>query len=163
VHDTDVGDARYVARRCDPALEVPDHFVGVGELLGEEAAAVLGGEYAGVAPALAGERSRILLWDRADIEDVDDEQVAGLGALHGDRPAEHVHRRQRRVENIVGGVVVVDRAVEPFAAVNAERVTRFDLNLGRDIRVPAIVANYLLVGELLRGIEGKHYLRHQVS
>jgi len=35
--------------------------------------------------------------------------------------------------------------------------------LGRDIRMPAIVANYLLLGELLRGIEWKHYLRHQIS
>jgi len=25
------------------------------------------------------------------------------------------------------------------------------------------VANYLLLGELLRGIEWKHYLRHQIS
>src|SRR5262245_2042826 len=149
--------------RRDPALEVPNHLVGVGEVLGEESAAVLGGEYAGVAPALAGQRSRVLLWDRADIKDVDDEQVAGLGALHGDRPAEYVYRWQRRIENIIGGVVVVDRAVEPFAAMNAERVTRFDLYLGRDIRMPAIVANYLLLGELLCGIEWKHYLRHQIS
>ena len=57
----------------------------------------------------------------------------------------------------------MDGAVEPFAAVNAERVTRFDLDLGRDVRMPPIVADYLLLGELLRGIEWKHYLRHQIS
>ena len=120
-------------------------------------------EHTGVAPALAGQWPRVLLRDRADIEDVDDEQVAGLGALYGDRPAEHVHGRKWCVQNVIGGVVVVDGAVEPFAAMNAERVTGFDLYLGRDIRMPAIVANYLLLGELLRGIEWKHYLRHQIS
>ena len=61
-----------------PPGEVPDHLVGVGELLGQEAAAVLGGEDAGVAPALPGERAGVLLRDRADVEDVDDQQVAGL-------------------------------------------------------------------------------------
>jgi hypothetical protein len=29
--------------------------------------------------------------------------------------------------------------------------------------VPPIVADYLLLGELLRGIQWKHYLRHQIS
>ena len=87
----------------------------------------------------------------------------GLAPCDGDRPAEHVHGRKRRVQNVIGGVVVVDGAVEPFATVNAERITGFDLDLGRDIRMPAIVANYLLLGELLRGIEWKHYLRHQIS
>jgi hypothetical protein len=43
------------------------YLVGVGEPLGEEPAAVLGGEHAGVAPALAGQRSRVLLRDRPDI------------------------------------------------------------------------------------------------
>ena len=143
VHDAGVGDRRHVPRRRDPAAEVPDHLVGVGELLGEEPAAVLGCEHAGVAPALAGQRPRVLLRDRADIEDVDDEQVARFRARDGDRPAEHVHARKRRVENILGGVVVVDGTVEPLATVHAEDIARFDLDLGRDVRMPPVVANDL--------------------
>jgi hypothetical protein len=57
----------------------------------------------------------------------------------------------------------VDGAVKPLATVDAERVTRLDLDLGWDGPVPPIVADYLLLGELLRGIEWKHYLRHQIS
>jgi hypothetical protein len=57
----------------------------------------------------------------------------------------------------------VDGTVKPFAAVDAERVTRLDLDLGRDGPVPPIVTDYLLFGELLGGIKWKHYLRHQIS
>ena len=71
--------------------EVPDRLVGVGEVVGQEAAAVGLREDAGVAPALAW-RVAVLLrgLHRAQVEDVDDEQVARLGALHSDRSAEHV-------------------------------------------------------------------------
>jgi hypothetical protein len=73
------------------ALKVPDRLVGVREVVGQEAAAVDPGEDAGVAPALTGDRA-LLLGYRAELEDVDDEQVAGGGSLHGDRPAERVHQ-----------------------------------------------------------------------
>ena len=70
-------------------MEVPDRLVRVREVVGQEAAAVGLGEDAGVAPALAG-RFADLLRDRAEVEDVHDEQVAGLGALDTDRATEHV-------------------------------------------------------------------------
>ena len=163
MHDARVGDSRHVPRGRHTALEVPDHFVGVGKLLGEEPAAVVGGEHTGVAPALTGQRPRVLLRDGSYVKDIDDEQVARLGALDGDRPAEHVHRRKRRVQDVLGGIVVVDGSVEPFAAVDAECVTGFDVDLSRNGPVPPIVADYLLLGEPLRGIQWKHYLRHQIS
>ena len=50
-----------------------------GEMLGEEAAAILLGEDAGEAPFGFGQR--------ADIEDVDDHEVAGLRALDPERAA----------------------------------------------------------------------------
>ena len=52
----------------------------------------------------------------------------------------------------------MDGTVEPLATVHAEDVAWFDLDLGRDVRMPPVVANDLLIGELLRGIEGKHFL-----
>ena len=64
--------------------EVPDRLVRVGEPVGEEAAAVGFREDPGVAPALA-RRVTDLLRNGAEVEDVDDEQVAGLRALDGDR------------------------------------------------------------------------------
>ena len=87
----------------------------------------------------------------------------GLAPSHGNRPAENVHGRQWRVQDVIGGIVVVDCPVEPFAAMNAEGVARLDLDLGRNVGVPPVVADDLLVGELLAGIEWENYLRHQIS
>src|SRR5690606_9409285 len=88
--------------------EVPDGLVGVREVVGEERAAVVLGEDPGVAPALTGQRAGVFLREWADVEDVDDEEVAGLGTLYRERPAEGVHDRERRVPDVVRGVVVLD-------------------------------------------------------
>ena len=82
MRDAGVADAGHVARRRVLAVEVPDRLVGVGEVVGQEAAAVGLGEDARVAPALA-RRVAVLLrrLARAEVEDVDDQQVARLGAL----------------------------------------------------------------------------------
>lgn len=85
---------------CDLSGEVPDGLVCVGKLLSEEAAAVAGGEDAGVAPALSGEWAGILLRDGTDVQDVDHQQVAGLGALDGERTAEFVDGQQRGVKDV---------------------------------------------------------------
>jgi len=60
-----------------------------------------------------------------------------------------VHGGQRRVPDVLGGVVVVDRAVEPFPAVDAEGVARLDVDMRRDVGVPPVVPDDLLLGELL--------------
>jgi hypothetical protein len=70
-----------VARGGDVAREVPDHLVGIRETLREKAAAVRLGENAGIAPTHTGERALVLLIASIDLEDVDDQQVARLGAL----------------------------------------------------------------------------------
>src|SRR5215471_6173456 len=108
----------------DLTLEVPDGLVGVRELLGQEAATVVAGEDPGVAPALSGQRAGVLLRDGADIQDVHDEQVAGLRAPDGDGTAQLVNGQQRGVADILGRVVVADGPVEPFPAVNPEAVPR---------------------------------------
>ena len=163
VDDAGERDAGDVPRGRDAPAEVPDHLVRVGELLGEEPAAVLRREHPGVAPPLPGQRPGVLLRDRADVEDVDDEQVAGLGALHGDRAAEHVHPRQRGVEDVLRRVVVVDRAVEPLAAVDPEHVAGAHVDLRGDVGMPAVVADDGLVGELLRRVEREDDLGHATA
>ena len=158
--DADVRALRDVARRRHVAAEVPDHLVGVREAVGQKAAAVALREHAGVAPSLARERALVLLVDRVDLEDVDDQQVAGLGALDVERATQHVHPGQRSVADVVGGVVVLDRPVKPLTAVGTEDVARLDAHVRRDVRMPAIVADVLLVGELLRVIQRKQILGH---
>src|ERR1700741_3972761 len=61
VMDAHVRDFRNVTRGGDVAPEVPDHLVGIGEPLREEAAAVLRGEHAGIAPTHAREGAFVLL------------------------------------------------------------------------------------------------------
>src|SRR5207245_851329 len=72
--------------------EIPDRLVRVGETVGEEAAAVGLGEDPCVPPALAG-RVADLLRHRTEVEDVNDEQVTGLGTLDVDRTGQHVRMR----------------------------------------------------------------------
>jgi len=118
VGDAGEGHTRNVPRCRGPTTEVPDHLVGVGELVNEEAATVLLGEDAGIAPSLAGQRSGVLLRDRANVEDVNDQQVTRLRAFHGERTAEDMHSGQGCIADVIGGVVVVDGTVKPFPAVH---------------------------------------------
>jgi hypothetical protein len=117
--------ARDVAGRCGLPPEVPDRLVGVRELLGEEAAAVVRRENARVAPTLPRQRARVLLGNRADVEDVDDEQVPRFSTLDREGSAEHVDGGQGRVPDVVGGVVVVDGAVEPLPTVHPDESPGF--------------------------------------
>jgi hypothetical protein len=144
------------------AVEVPDRLVGVGEVVGQEATAVVAREDAGVAPALPGDRPA-LLRHGSKLEDVDDEQIAGLGALDGDRAAQGMDDRHVEVADVLGRVVVVDRAVEPLAAVEAELGARSHRRHGRDVGVPAVVRRDFLVVERLRLVEAEEHLGHGSS
>lgn len=74
-------------------MEVPDRLIRVREVVGQEAATVGLREDPGVSPALPWCLTD-LLGNRTEIEDVDHQQVDGLGTLHTDRPAEHVRAVQ---------------------------------------------------------------------
>lgn len=150
-----------MTRGGNVAIEVPDHLVGIGEPLGEEAAAVLRGEHTRVAPAHSGERTLVLLIARVDLKDVDDQQVARLGPLDVEGPREDVHAGKRGIPNVIGGVIVVDGAVEPLADIRAEYCAGLDRYGRRDVRVPPVVPDDLLVGELLGVIHQEEILRHR--
>ena len=151
--DAHVRAFRNVTRGGNVAPEAPDHLVGVGEPLSEEATAVLRGEHAGVAPAHAGEWTFVLLITRVDLKDVDDEQVAGLGPLDVEGPGQDVHAGKRGMTNISSRVIVVDGTVEPLTDIRTEDFARLDGYLRRNVRVPSVMSDDLLVGELLGVIE----------
>src|SRR5680860_1648679 len=116
-----------------------------------------------VTPSLPGQRTGVFLGNRADVEKVHDQQVSGFRPFYPDRPAEHVHGAERSVEDVLGRVVVDDGPVEPLPTFDTEDVTRPHGDVGRDVRVPPVVSDVLLVGELLRRVERKHYLWHLES
>ena len=145
---------------ADLAVEVPDRLVGVGVVVGEEPAGVGLGEDAGVAPALAGGGAG-LLGDRAEVEDVDHQQVAGLGALDLDGAAEHVGVGQVDVADVVGRVVVAELGVGPLAALDPELAAGLHRGGTGDVGVPAVVAGDGLVAHGLGLVDAEHHVWHE--
>ena len=95
-----------------------------------------------------------------DLEDVDDQQVARLGALDVERPSEDVHPGKRGIANVICRVVVVNGAVEPLTEIRAEDIARLDGHGRRNVWVPSIVSDKFLVFELLGVIHREQILRH---
>ena len=141
-----------VARRGVEALDVPDRFLRQREMIGQEAAAILLGEEAVEAPQA--------LLQRADVEQIDHEQIAGLGALDADRAGQEMHDRQIDVAHVVGGVVVLDEAAGPVIGLDDEVVARLDPRHHRDIGMPAVVNHVVVVGRL-RKIDLDQCIWHQ--
>ena len=132
--------AGHVARRRVEALDVPDRFLRQREVIGQEAAAVLLGEEAVEAPQA--------LLQRADVEQIDHQEIAGLGALDADRAGQEMHDRQIDVAHVIGGIVVLDEAAGPVVGLDDEVVARLDPRHDRNVRMPAIVDHVVLVGRL---------------
>ena len=124
------------------AVEVPDGFLGLREVFGQEATAVLLGEEAVKAP--------LALFEGADVEDVDFQQVARLRALDPDRSRQEVNLAEINIAHVVGAVVVLDLAAGPVIALNDEIVARLDGGHQRNIRVPAVVDFVVLIGRLVQ-------------
>ena len=133
-------DAGHMARRGVKALDVPDRLLRQREVIGQEAAAVLLGEEA-VEPPQA-------LLQRADVEEVDHQEVTGLGALDADRAGQEVHDRKIDVSHVIGRIVVLDEAAGPVVGLDDEIVARLDPRHHRNVRMPAIVDHVVVVGRL---------------
>src|SRR5699024_5420980 len=80
VLNTRIANSRDVARGALLAAEVPHRLVRVGKVVGEESATVYFREDPGIPPPFTAVLP-LGLGGRADVDDVDDEQVAGLGSL----------------------------------------------------------------------------------
>ncbi len=143
-------------------VEVPDDLVGVGIVVGEEAPAVDLGEDPGVSPSLAGHRPG-LLGDRAQVEDVDDEEIARFGPFDADRAAEHVTTVQVDVPDVVGRVVVTNLAVRPFPALDADLLAGAHLRHRGHVRMPPVVAGDVLLRHGAGRVVTEHYVGHSNS
>jgi len=141
------------------SVEVPDRFVGIWEVVGQETAAIHLGEDSRVPPALSRCWSG-LLRHRAEIEDVDDEEIPRLGALHPDGTAKDVASVEADISYVVCRVIVAYLTVRPFAALHPELVAGFDFRRDRDVRVPPIVARNILFKHRFRLVNMKCNLRH---
>jgi|GEM_PF-7062047 len=147
--EVDAGD---VARRGVETLDVPDRLLRQREVIGEEAAAVLLGEEAVEAPQA--------LLQRTDVEQVDDEQIAGLGALDADRAGQEVHDREIDVAHVIGRVVVLDEAASPVDGLDNEIVTRTDPLDDRNLGMPTVVDLVVFIGRLAE-IDLDQCIRHR--
>ena len=134
-------DAGKVGRGGPAVGEVPADLEGIGELVAQEPEA---GDLDGVAVGVG-----------LDVEDLDVEQVARLGALDVDRV--------RSVGAADRGSTPATSASEtsgPICPSKASRVSRIDLVAGfapderGDVGVPAVVAGRRLLDERLRPVDG---------
>ena len=73
----------------------------------------------------AGEPPRPVL-ERLDVHDLHQQQIAGLGALHLERPREVVDPGEVDVADVVGAVVVLDLAAGPVQALDLDRLAVLD-------------------------------------
>ena len=123
------------------ALEVPDRLLRRREVIGEEAAAIALREETVEAP------EHVLLG--ADVEQLDDQQIARLGPLHAHRTGQVVHGGEIDVAHVRGIVIVLDRAAGPVVGLEDEVIARIDPAGHRDVRVPAVVDLLVLGGGLV--------------
>ena len=121
-------------------------------MIGQEAAAILFGEEAVEAPEA--------FLQRTDVEQVDHQQIAGLGALDADRAGQEVHDREIDVAHVIGGIVVLDEAAGPVVGLDDEIVARADPRHHRNVGMPPIVDLVVIVGRL-REIDLDQCIRHQ--
>ncbi len=110
-------------------------------MIGQEAAAVLLGKEAVETPQA--------LLQRADVEQIDHQQIARLGALDTDRAGQEVHDRQIDVAHVIGRIVVLDEAAGPVVGLDDEIIARIDPLHHRDLWMPAIVDLVVVVGRLV--------------
>jgi hypothetical protein len=75
----------------------------------------------------------------ADVEDVDDHQVAGLRAFDPNRATQVVHLREVHDLDVPRIVVVPDLPAGPVDALDAKLIPGFDPRNHGNVRMPAVV------------------------
>src|SRR5579875_2720943 len=126
-----------MARAGKHPFDIPDRFLCLGKMLGEKATAIFLREKPVESPAV--------MRKDADIENIDDEQVARLGSLDTDRTAQKVHDREIDIADILGRIVVLDETAGPIITLNNKIRSRFDSCHHRNIRMPAVMNHIILV------------------
>ena len=124
-------------------------------MIGQEAAAVGLVEDPRIAPAG--------LRQRADVENIDDQKVAGLRALDLDRAEKMVAALQIDVAHVVGAVVVDDLPARPVQAFDDEVRAGPHRGSRRNVGVPAVVGPDVLIFGGLRDIDLNQRIGHGSS
>src|SRR5471032_2954856 len=118
------------------SVKIPDTFLRIREMLGQETAAILLRKKAVETP--------LAFHLGAYIEQVDHQQIARFSAVNTDRAGEKVDDRQVDIADVVSGVVVLDETAGPVVRFQNEVVAGFDPERHWNIRMPAAV-NLLVV------------------
>ena len=147
-HERCAGDANsgQVGRCRRHVLDRPLHEERFGELVAQEAE--------------PGNLGRVAVRLGAHLENVDDEQVAGLGALHVDRAGERVEEVQVDVADLDRGGAGVELAVERVTRLDQDLVAGFAGDDWRDVGMPAVVPERGLGSQRHRAIDPDLVLRH---
>jgi hypothetical protein len=106
------------------AFKVPDCFCGLWIHVVQEATSIALVEDPCESPQL--------FLQRLNVEDLDQQHVAGLGTLNVKGPGEVVHPRQVDVEHVVSAVIVADLAAGPVDAFDFDRLVDGDGGHRRD-------------------------------
>ena len=88
-------------------------------------------------------KSRVLVGDQLDLE-----QVAGLGAFDVDRPGERMAAAETDAQQVRGGALATQLTVEPIARLERQFLAWRDARDREDSGMPAIVAG---AGLLVQG------------
>ena len=127
--------ARNVSRAgVDPVI-VPDCFARMRIMVDEKPAPVLLGKNSGETP---GQVRQI-----ADVQQIDDHQIAGFGAFDPKWSAQIMHLGQIDVANVIGAVIGGDLATRPIEAFDPEFCSRLIGFHHRNVGMPAVVGFYL--------------------
>ncbi len=143
-----------MAGRREHAVKIPDGFLRMGEMFGQETAPVIAAEKA-VEPPQAVRLG-------ADIQQVNHQQVTGLRAFYAHRPRQKVHGGQVHIAHVVGAVVVLDGAAGPVIGFQHEVVARLDPDGHGDIGVPPIMDVLVFVRGLVQ-VDRNEGCRHSLS
>ena len=125
-----------------PGILVADGAAGVMLPLGAEG---LVEDVAQVAEARKGEGEAVVARDH--VQDVDDQQVAGLRVPYVDRPGQGMHQVEIEAQQIVECGVPRNQRVAAVARLHKHLVARLDGENGRNVGMPAVVPGPGLVGE----------------
>jgi hypothetical protein len=126
--------------RCPAILKIPMHEIGIGEEV--------------VQKTEAGHESGPAMTFGHDLEILDFQQIAGPCALDVNRSRQRVNYPRIHLQQIGGHLSRTDLAVGGIAGLEDYLLERLDLERGRNVRMPAVVAFGRLLAQPLRAING---------
>src|ERR1700710_1289540 len=134
-----------MARGRVQTLEVPNRLGRIGEIVAKKTSAVALREYAG----------KPYRRNRFDIEQIDNQQIARLRPFDMERTGQRVRTGKVNVAHVVGAVIVLDLRIEKIERLDDDFFTGFNRRQKRNIRVPAVMAEFGLLGKRYAWFDGE--------